>query len=287
VSADYDKITGFFEDLEFYLNRLKILEKDIPPIPELEVAVVEVLTSVLVLCGICAKYVKMKRIGNYTFTIALPSKYFFSPKYVVPINLTTLCLKNFLCLSQRRFSDRNKHSATDINVSSVKALRNLVSGEDDELTTAYTHFHKMVEQEQGAVRNATLAAVEQLKRESTAMHVDVREGLAVTERTDLNTKTLIASTERMHGYLESMRVLRIYPLWCLSQFTGQEAALERDDILTRLSSLDFHEKQRDIFAKHHQGTGQWLLKTDEFQRWFKSEQPSILWCPGIRTPIFR
>ena len=71
MSADYDKIAGFFEDLDLYLNRLKILEKWVPPIPELEVALAQVLTSVLVLCGICAKYVKMKRLGNYIFSSML------------------------------------------------------------------------------------------------------------------------------------------------------------------------------------------------------------------------
>ena len=88
----------------------------------------------------------------------------------------------------------------------MKAFRNLVSGEDDELTTAYSHFHKMVEQEQGAIRNATLAAVEQLKTKTSAMHTDVRIGLATTKRTDGNTKTLMASTGRIHGYLESKTV---------------------------------------------------------------------------------
>ncbi|KAL9611964.1 MAG: hypothetical protein Q9167_003404 [Letrouitia subvulpina] len=61
VSADYDKIAGFFEDLYLYLNRLKTLEKYIPPIVELKEALAKVLTSVLVLCGIAAKYVKVKR----------------------------------------------------------------------------------------------------------------------------------------------------------------------------------------------------------------------------------
>ncbi|ELR06088.1 hypothetical protein VC83_07746 [Pseudogymnoascus destructans] len=101
----------------------------------------------------------------------------------------------------------------------------------------------MVEQEQGAVRNATLSTVGQIQ--------------AVTGRTDLNTKILMARIE------------------------SREAALERDNLLARLSTLDFHEKHRDIFAKHHQGTGQWLLKTDEFQRWSTAKKPSMLWCPGI------
>ncbi len=95
-------------------------------------------------------------------------------------------------------------------MSLAKAFRDL-SGEDDELSTAYAQFHKMVEQEQGAVRNATLAAVGQLQKESTAIHAVVREGLAITGRTDLNTKALMTSTEHLHRYLESMIVLQLYP----------------------------------------------------------------------------
>jgi len=72
VSADYDKIHGLFEDLDMYLNRLKILERRVAPMPELQVALTEVLTSVLILCGICAKYIKMKRIGKETFTTHFP-----------------------------------------------------------------------------------------------------------------------------------------------------------------------------------------------------------------------
>jgi hypothetical protein len=64
VSADYDKITGLFEDLALYLSQLKILENWVPPVPELKVAIIEVLASVLVLCAISAKYIKMKRIGE-------------------------------------------------------------------------------------------------------------------------------------------------------------------------------------------------------------------------------
>ncbi|EEP77938.1 predicted protein [Uncinocarpus reesii 1704] len=64
VSADYDKVVEFFEDVNFYLNTLKVLETKVPPIKELKNAITEVLTSVLMLCGIFAKYVKMKRFAK-------------------------------------------------------------------------------------------------------------------------------------------------------------------------------------------------------------------------------
>ncbi|KAK3296336.1 uncharacterized protein B0H64DRAFT_374434 [Chaetomium fimeti] len=108
VSSDYDKITGFFDDLNSYLHRVKTLEhNNTPAIPELEVALTEVSRSVLVLYGIYTKYTRRKRI--------------------------------------------------------VKAFRNLVSGEDAELKSAYERFHKTAEREQGIVRYAILAGVEELK----------------------------------------------------------------------------------------------------------------------------
>ena len=88
----------------------------------------------------------------------------------------------------------------------MKAFRNLVSGEDDELSTAYADFYKMVEQEQGAVRNVTLASVEQSRKETSTVQADVRTALATTKRTDGNTKTLMASTGRIHECLESKTV---------------------------------------------------------------------------------
>jgi len=64
VSSDYEKISGLFEDLDLYLSRLKILENWVPPVLELKAALAEVLTSILVLCAISTKYIKMKRVGK-------------------------------------------------------------------------------------------------------------------------------------------------------------------------------------------------------------------------------
>lgn len=64
VSADYDKLENFFEDLRSYLTRLSVLEHKIPAIAELRAALTEVLVSTLVLCAICTRYLKTKRIGE-------------------------------------------------------------------------------------------------------------------------------------------------------------------------------------------------------------------------------
>lgn len=84
----------------------------------------------------------------------------------------------------------------------VKAFLNLGTGEDDELTAAYAYFHKMVEQEAGAVRNATLAGVEQLKLRAVDIHSDVQHGLATLDITNENTRTLIRSTGRLDDYMK-------------------------------------------------------------------------------------
>lgn len=67
---------------------------------------------------------------------------------------------------------------------------------------------------------------------------------------------------------------------------GREDFLERDSILTGLSTLSFHEKQKDTLSKHREGTGQWVLYSDEFQQWFKGVESSTLWCYGMRTCPF-
>lgn len=59
----------------------------------------------------------------------------------------------------------------------MKAFRNLISGEDDELTTAYSHFHKMVDQEGRMLANVTLISVQQLTEELGRQHKAVMEHL--------------------------------------------------------------------------------------------------------------
>lgn len=54
------------------------------------------------------------------------------------------------------------------------------------------------------------------------------------------------------------------------------------DIMAWLSPLDFLKKQNDVFVKHQEGTGEWILDSKEFNDWLLGSG-TTLWCPGIRT----
>lgn len=59
---------------------------------------------------------------------------------------------------------------------------------------------------------------------------------------------------------------------------------EREDweaILNSLSPIDFETQHATTFSLHEEGTGQWVLDSDEFRTWC-SGQGQILCCPGIR-----
>jgi hypothetical protein len=202
----------------------------------------------------------------------------------------------------------------------VKAFRSLVSGEDADLKAAYDHFHKMVEREEGVVRNAVLVVVTEIKSDTRVIQADVREGLvrmerlqldaktmhaglegsddslqsisadtknalAVAEHVDANVKSVLANTRQTNTYLRG-KWMSLPSHICsdyLIQFADQETDQERNCILTWLSPLDFFDKQDATFKKHHRGTGKWLLTSDTFETWAHGEQNSTLWCPGNGT----
>lgn len=57
---------------------------------------------------------------------------------------------------------------------------------------------------------------------------------------------------------------------------------ENGDILAWISPVNFCAKHIDILNRRQEGTGQWLLGTDEFDGWVTGRERT-LWCPGIRT----
>lgn len=55
---------------------------------------------------------------------------------------------------------------------------------------------------------------------------------------------------------------------------------ERQTILDWLTSADYPSQQNDFIGRRQEGTGEWLLKSDEFQQW-QNNKKHILFCPGI------
>ncbi|KAL8827623.1 MAG: hypothetical protein Q9191_003073 [Dirinaria sp. TL-2023a] len=54
------------------------------------------------------------------------------------------------------------------------------------------------------------------------------------------------------------------------------------EVLRWLSPLNPESKQIDVLSRRHEGTGRWLLESDEFESWLTGDK-RLLWCPGIRT----
>ncbi|KAF4968988.1 hypothetical protein FSARC_3642 [Fusarium sarcochroum] len=66
----------------------------------------------------------------------------------------------------------------------------------------------------------------------------------------------------------------------LSDVKSLKLAQEDIDVLEWISDIDFGAQQTDTLSKWQPGTGQWLLDSDEFQKWAR-EKSEILLCPGI------
>lgn len=52
------------------------------------------------------------------------------------------------------------------------------------------------------------------------------------------------------------------------------------EILDWLAPLDYSTQQSDYLRRRQEGTGEWLLNSDEFQMWVKDES-QMLFCPGM------
>jgi hypothetical protein len=69
----------------------------------------------------------------------------------------------------------------------------------------------------------------------------------------------------------------------LEQTIGNPVTDERRKILDWLSKHNFWKNQIDYFACAEDGTGEWLLDSAEFKRWFEGlEGKRFLWCCGDR-----
>lgn len=61
---------------------------------------------------------------------------------------------------------------------------------------------------------------------------------------------------------------------------SQSQKSSEQDFFHKVSTLDFHSKQKHAYSKRHANTGQWLLETERFKTWFEGKGSPVLWCPG-------
>jgi hypothetical protein len=60
----------------------------------------------------------------------------------------------------------------------------------------------------------------------------------------------------------------------------RERREERHDILDWLTPIDYGPQQSDFIRRRQEGTGQWLLNSNEFHEWL-NQSKQTLFCPGI------
>lgn len=63
-------------------------------------------------------------------------------------------------------------------------------------------------------------------------------------------------------------------------FIQKQEDQERDNILSWISPTSLAARQSEVLKSRQEGTGTWLLKTEEFTRWV-SQEKQILLCTGI------
>ena len=55
---------------------------------------------------------------------------------------------------------------------------------------------------------------------------------------------------------------------------------QRQTILDWLTPINYASQQNDFISRRQEGTGQWLLESEEFQTWLNADKQT-LFCPGI------
>ncbi|KAF2215757.1 hypothetical protein CERZMDRAFT_35005, partial [Cercospora zeae-maydis SCOH1-5] len=69
VSADYDVVNAFFEDMNAFLQRITILESRLPAYPAYRNCLMDVFTSILKMCGFATKYIELGRLKKWVISM--------------------------------------------------------------------------------------------------------------------------------------------------------------------------------------------------------------------------
>jgi len=118
----------------------------------------------------------------------------------------------------------------------------------------------------------TREAVENVQRRCQALNgLLAIDALALAARTNNHVVAIRREQQQAYGTLDRLQ----------TQVENREDIELREAVLKWLTPIDYAPQQHDFFSRRHEGTGQWLLDTDEFKQWLGPGTHHTLYCPGI------
>jgi hypothetical protein len=77
-------------------------------------------------------------------------------------------------------------------------------------------------------------------------------------------------------------VFILFLLFCLLLTTAAGANPPKKDVVKWLDAPDPSRTHNRLLEEHHEGTGEWFLKSEEFETWLET-LAGTLWIRGMRT----
>lgn len=168
------------------------------------------------------------------------------------------------------------------SVDQFSAIRNEVAGLSsllDEVSKTVPKHNLAPKQAQGlaASGNACRSVLEDLQK-----LVDKYGGFNNEARGF--TANIRKATSKLKWDQDDARDLRARITSTITVLRALSESLARDEQARRelcqwLSPLDFPAQQREIYSRRQEGSGKWLLESERFKRWLKTEG-GVLLCPG-------
>ena len=153
VSADYDLLVSFFDELRLFLERLKVIDGHIPNSKDIRRCLVDILVLILKIMGLSVKAMKKGR-G---------------------------CAFSQVFLYFKDFANR---------LILVKFLKNLV-GEDEELKRNYDQLEKLVKQEESLMLHQVVANTSETLDRLEDMGLQADDGFAAIKRMEEKTDMVL------------------------------------------------------------------------------------------------
>ena len=168
------------------------------------------------------------------------------------------------------------------SIDQFAAIRNEVAGLSsllDEVSKTVSKQKLAPKQAQGlaASGNACCNVLEDLQK-----LVDKYDGF--TKEAHGLTANIRKANKKLKWDQDDARDLRARITSTITVLRALSESLARDEQARRelcqwLSPLDFPAQQREIHSRRQEGSGKWLLESESFQRWLKTEG-GVLLCPG-------